>query len=398
MGADPESRVSPDRSARAGEGGGRPLRLGAVWGLITPLVCLTLVCLGPSPAAAFPSPPASAFLSPPASALAAPPPLSRSAISPEGAPAANAAGVKTGAEKALYAAPTRLDQIGRVVAPVMINGRGPYLFIVDTGATRSTISPQLATELSLTPAAERSVTVNGITGTGEVPTVPVDSMQAGDLIVRDSDFPVVCAPPMDCADGVLGVAGLHAERLLIDFQHDRVAILRSHRQGAPPGFLTIPATRLEGGLMAIPAKIGGVRVKAIIDTGSERTLGNPALQAALQARRAHDPAPRVTTVYGATTDTSDGLVQNAPPIMFRTATISNTAIVFGDFHIFDVWNLRDEPAIIVGMDVLGTLRALIVDFRDSELYLDSREQAVTGDDKTVSRPERLDPFHALSQR
>ena len=382
MRADPRCRESPDLSVPAGEGAGRVLRLAAVVGLMAAIG----VCGGSLPAAAFPAPPAPTLPTPPPSRIAV----------PEGARSANTAGGT--ADKALYAAPTRLDRIGRVVAPVMINGRGPYLFIVDTGATRSTMSPQLATELSLSPSAERTVMVNGITGTGEVPTVPVGVMQAGDLVVRDSDFPVVCAPPMECADGVLGVAGLKAERLLIDFQHDRVAILRSHRQGAPPGFLTVAATRLDGGLMAIPAKIGGVRVKAIIDTGSERTLGNPALQAALQARRAHDPTPQVTTVYGATTETSDGLVQNAPPIMFKTATISNTAIVFGDFHIFDVWNLRAEPALIVGMDVLGTLRALIVDFRDSELYLDSREQSATDDDKTVSRPERLDPFHALSQR
>lgn len=31
----------------------------------------------------------------------------------------------------LYASPTRLDRIGRVVAPVMINGRGPFRLVVD---------------------------------------------------------------------------------------------------------------------------------------------------------------------------------------------------------------------------------------------------------------------------
>ncbi|MFL6618280.1 MAG: hypothetical protein ACJ8MH_06740, partial [Povalibacter sp.] len=33
----------------------------------------------------------------------------------------------------LFAAPTRADRIGRIMAPVTINGRGPFRLIVDTG-------------------------------------------------------------------------------------------------------------------------------------------------------------------------------------------------------------------------------------------------------------------------
>src|SRR2546430_14245077 len=69
------------------------------------------------------------------------------------------------ADDQLFASPTRLDRIGRVVAPVMVDGRGPFRFIVDTGATHSTIAPHLAKLLKLEPAEQAPVLINGITGT-----------------------------------------------------------------------------------------------------------------------------------------------------------------------------------------------------------------------------------------
>jgi CheY-like chemotaxis protein len=96
----------------------------------------------------------------------------------------------------LFASPTTRDHIGRVVVPVMVNGRGPFRFIVDTGANRSTISPRLVRELGLKPAAEASIILDGITGTAQVSFVTIDRLQAGDLTIGSTDLPVVWAPVM----------------------------------------------------------------------------------------------------------------------------------------------------------------------------------------------------------
>src|SRR3982074_3598920 len=77
------------------------------------------------------------------------------------------------AEVSVFAVPTRIDRIGRVLAPVKINDQGPFRFIVDTGASHSTISPRLAAALGLDPADEVRMRVNGITGTADVPSVSV---------------------------------------------------------------------------------------------------------------------------------------------------------------------------------------------------------------------------------
>jgi hypothetical protein len=44
--------------------------------------------------------------------------------------------------------------------------------------------------------------------------------------------------------------------------------------------------------------------------------------------------------------------------------------VYGDFHIFKLWNLESRPAALIGMDVLGTVGALVVDYSRRELLLD----------------------------
>jgi len=301
------------------------------------------------------------------SAAAEPPTGSTGSRVTPAPPAAEAAT----ADDLLFASPTRLDHIGRVVVPVMINGKGPFRFIVDTGASRSTVSAQLARTLGLEPSASLALQVHGITGTAEVASVPIHRFKAGDLLIEDTRLPVISAPLMAGADGILGVAGLKGERILVDFRHNRVTISRSHGAPEQTGFERVPARVLDGGLFVVTAHVGGVRVDAIIDTGSERSIANRALRDALLWRRSRGDLARVTDVYGATEDVASGEMQIAPTIDFGSVRASNVTVVYGDFHIFQVWGMESRPAIIIGMDILGTVNALCIDYLRSELYVDS---------------------------
>jgi len=305
-----------------------------------------------------------------ATAANAAPALPDASSPPQGAADASR-GLSPEADDLLFASPTRLDHIGRIIAPVMVNGQGPFRFIVETGASWSTVSPHLAQTLGLTPAANQPMQVNAITGTADVSSVLIHRIQAGDLVIEDTRLPVVWAPLMAGADGILGVAGLKGERIFVDFKHNRVVISRTRNGGTPQGFDRVPARLLPGGLLAVSARVGGVRVEAVIDTGSERTIANNALRDALAWRRRKGEVARVTDVYGATTEVASGQVDRAPTIDFGGVKISNVTVVYGDFHIFRVWGMESRPALIIGMDVLGTVNALAIDFQRSELYIDS---------------------------
>ena len=265
----------------------------------------------------------------------------------------------------LFASPTRMDRIGRILVPVTVNGRGPFRMLVDTGAAQSTLSPRLVQELNVQPRAAQIVRVNGITGTADLPAVFIERLQCGELLVENAQLPVILAPIMADADGILGIAGLKRERLVVDFERDRVSLERGHRELTD--FYRVPAKRLNGGLFSVPVRIGGIKAIAIIDTGSERTLGNVALRDALNAKRP-DLTPRQMDVYGATTDVSTGEMLLTPSIIMGPVTLANVTVVYGAFHIFQVWELESQPAIIIGMDVLGTTRAFAIDFARSTVY------------------------------
>ena len=290
--------------------------------------------------------------------------------SPPGTPASAAQPLAP--EDLLFASPTTLDHLGRVVAAVRINGKGPFKFVVDTGANHSAISPQLAELLGLKLSLAQSIRVTGITGSAQMGSVPVEMLKAGDLEIADTRFPVIWSPMMAGTAGILGAAGLTKDRLVVDFDRNQVLITRSHRESFPLGFTRIWATRLDGGLLSVPGHVGNVPVQAVIDTGSQRTLGNLALYRELFAHEQGKDRYVDATVYGATKQAGAGKLQMAPVIDLDAIRISGVALVFGDFHIFEAWNLTSEPTIVLGMDVLGTVKALAIDFRYGEIGIEGR--------------------------
>jgi predicted aspartyl protease len=280
-----------------------------------------------------------------------------------------------GGDEPTYAVPTRLDRAGRVLAPITVNDKGPFRFILDTGANRSVVSQRVLAALALPLAPNGpSIEVHGVTGTAILPAVELEVLQAGELVLaRDHVVPVLAQTVLANADGILGVEGLGSARIDIDFLDDRVTITRSSgRQHAPSGFLTIPVSVKHNGLIVVPGKVGRVRVRAIIDTGAERTLGNIALREALLKARRTATAEMVTTVFGATPDIGQGMSMIAPTIYLGEAELRDLEVTFGDLHVFRIWKLEDEPAILIGMDLLGSVERLVIDYRRRELQVKPR--------------------------
>ena len=52
-----------------------------------------------------------------------------------------------------YVAPTTRDRIGRIWAPVLLNGQGPYRLVLDTGASRSAITQRVVDDIGTGCAA-----------------------------------------------------------------------------------------------------------------------------------------------------------------------------------------------------------------------------------------------------
>src|SRR5437660_1620839 len=179
-----------------------------------------------------------------------------------------------------FVAPTRRDRIGRIWAPVLIDGKGPYRLVLDTGANRSAITAHTAQLMGVLPSGDGSTVVTGFTGSARVPTIHVDHMEVGELLLGPTVLPIL-SDVFGGAQGVLGIEGLTGMRVYADFGRDRLVIARSHGERAGRDFTAVPLRLIRGGLLVADVHVGSVRAKAIVDTGAQGTIGNLMLRDAL---------------------------------------------------------------------------------------------------------------------
>jgi hypothetical protein len=166
---------------------------------------------------------------------------------------------------------------------------------------------------------------------------------------------------------------------LIDLQRGCVEVRPS--QGAPRlgGWATIRGQLRFGHLIVMPGRIRNVAINVIIDTGSDSTLANPALQAALRAHLQYDPA-RLSAARAYTAGLPvilDGAIAT-PSMRLGSLVIAHVYAYVGDFHVFELWGLEDEPTLLLGMDVLRQLRAVAIDYGRSVVQFQLKESSRSG--------------------
>src|ERR1700728_2192532 len=112
----------------------------------------------------------------PGTAQALPPPASAQPAPVSAGGIDSLADIMVEAPEPRYVAPTMRDQIGRIWAPVRINGRGPFRKVLDTGANRSGVTKTVAEVLNLPLDQSPPFLLHGVTGIATVPTIHVDSV------------------------------------------------------------------------------------------------------------------------------------------------------------------------------------------------------------------------------
>jgi predicted aspartyl protease len=266
-----------------------------------------------------------------------------------------------------YSAPTRRDRIGRVWVPVAINGRGPFRLVVDTGATTSAIVRSVAQRLGLAISTADTVRLQGATGVDMVPYVTAEQIEVGDLLFNRAKLLIVPGV-FGGADGVLGVQGLPDMRIHIDFRRDLTEIEYAHDGERSPGE-RIELSAALGRQALLELRVGGVRTKAVVDTGSPQTIGNDRLRKALllRWRKTQD-----ADIVGVTMDITQAKSIRIPSITFGSVPVRNVEVSFGELPIFEHWGLNGAPALLLGMDVIERLETFEIDYQQRKLQLRAR--------------------------
>jgi predicted aspartyl protease len=267
-----------------------------------------------------------------------------------------------GQSNATARASLMLEPDGHYTTPVMIDGAGPFPFIVDTGAQRSVISRDLADRLSLKMMPGASVIATSGTGAGGITFLKTYSSA---LFRRTLEMMVVLPPGGIVKDGVMGMELFRSRRLEIDFGDGTVSNAAS--QPTPHGFAAVPVSIVQGTFLVADVVVDGVHAKAMIDTGARRTVGNMLLRKALGLADAAlaDADP----VRGATIHQTRAVKAPLGMLILGEQKFAHPVVTFSDISVLQALDLNDQPALVVGLDVLGTLKAVAIDYPRSELQV-----------------------------
>jgi hypothetical protein len=272
---------------------------------------------------------------------------------------------------------TWVDLYGRPTADVMLNGRGPFKFVVDTGSNTSVLSTRVARTIELTPLPDK--VVHGVTGTMIAKFGRLARIETGRSVSLNLAVAILDAPAFEALDGILGMDMFKDRRIRFNFSRKTVDFDAS--RGRPQRLPIRESVRLRQGLLIeAEGRFGGVRARCVLDTGCDTTIINTALLNAIRSpavmRRRNTAPPQIV---GVTNQELNGVWVNLPEINLIGLKIRRLMAASADPPVFNLWGLANVPAALIGMDVLSQVETLIIDYGRREVELRMLANLVGGE-------------------
>jgi predicted aspartyl protease len=267
--------------------------------------------------------------------------------------------------------PLTWDSTGHVVIDARVNGKGPYPFILDTGADESGVYDWFARSLGLPSGPAREL--SGATGSEPSTVAKLSTLSVDGHAIRQVEadtFP-------DRVDGakLAGVAGVDLMRgrlAVIDFGCSTFALLPLQATNAKitgAGATKIKAgTILDGQQLTFPVTVNGVTSTAVLDSGSRYTFINSQFAAALKVDPASASFKDAPPTRGATMTKVVTRVGPIGEVKFAGISIPNAEARVVDLPYFQTAGLADKPAMNLGVDFLARTR-LTLDFSSRQFWL-----------------------------
>ena len=256
-----------------------------------------------------------------------------------------------------------------MTVPVHIADKGPFRFLIDTGAQNTVLSTALARQLSLRPS--KKALLIGVAGTQEVDTVMIDQIDLGQRSFYSLLAPLLPGDDIG-AQGILGLDSLQGQRVQIDFRQNLIAVDDAKALGGNKGYeIVVTARRRSGQLIMTDAVVDGIKVNVVIDTGAEYSIGNRALQTALAKK--HGGGTMVLRSVTGQEITAD--LGYAEVLKIQDMNFGNVVIAYADAPPFEKLGLAKKPALFLGMRDMRALNRIAIDFSTRRIYFDLPKDA-----------------------
>jgi len=276
---------------------------------------------------------------------------------------------------ALVATPYRVADNGLIVVQAHIDGRGPYRFALDTGASISVLLDVVGDELGLTDVPGETVVIHGLVASGIYPLLEIAQVGLGDEDWINARFAVVPgrADSRDHFDGILGIDYLQryavgfsvTDQVLRLYSPDAVA-KRSYKGWTPIPIEPAPVGDSGASLYFLSASIDGQSVRALFDLGAGRNIMNWQAASALNSN----------VSKAAAEERLSGVLDSAPILAwFRAGEVTTARVrwqdetfVIADLDIFAAIMRGDSPFLVLGAGLFGQ-RDFIIDFARQRLLV-----------------------------
>lgn len=267
-----------------------------------------------------------------------------------------------------------------------LNGRGPFTFVIDTGAGATSIADTVAAQLSLPPL--QPMLVHGITTASVTPSVEVDRLVLSGLGFRGLRCPVLPRDQLG-ADGLLGLDVLGKFRLSFDVTRRSASLsVRGVRIVMGGGTMSTGTRISRDGIRSSRGRFGQLiltqvvvedqPVAAFIDSGAQYSIGNLALRRAIAARRRDGGRlSRTIPLYGVTGQSLQAELARVDDLKLGNSRLGATPLLFADLHCFETLGLSGRPALLVGADLLGRFRNVTLDFPSGRVTFDGLRRQTT---------------------
>ena len=260
------------------------------------------------------------------------------------------------------------DAEGRPSARVTINEQAEFLFAVDTAAQRTGLGAPIIEQLALEPDPEMVARMHGVSGVVTVPMYQLASIEMGARRLEGEHVLSLTGGHDQGAHahaGILGQDVFAGSQLVMDFEAMELGFDISAEVLAT----SLDAELMLGSFVVVDIEVGGVATRALIDTGAARSFANSRLLHELAMPGAELTQ---TTERRGVSQQEIAVIQGLVPA-YRIGDVAVPATPLDSINspVFATFGLSDQPAIVLGMDVLGQLPGFAIDYQSARFHITS---------------------------
>lgn len=266
--------------------------------------------------------------------------------------------------QALFRLPT--DRPGTML---VVDGQGPFRFMIDTATSHTILTPALVKRLALPVVSGPAFKV--VTAAGSVSShfYRTGEMSMAGVTVEGGSAVEIDLPPKFGIAGVLGADFLSNFLVDLDLPAQTVTLYPPNVEFRAPDLQRVRGSVNAHGFIVVPARVSNILVAAALDTGAQFTVANSSV-----AAHAHNIGmslivrPTENKIADAALQKQWAYSFDFGKIVLGPATWRDPRVLISDTRVFEEIGLARQPVVFIGMDLMAG-RRIVLDYAGASLWL-----------------------------